>query len=313
MKKIIIVVLCISSLHLHAQNTFPSTGNVGIGTISPVVPLEVNGELKWHGHNAGNPRSLQIGYSGGNYGGIGYNIGYTTYTGIFNRPLIDKSSYLEFWHGGFRFYGTSNGSAASDVSLNGGGSNLNLFATIADDGSFGLGTASPQYKLDVHGDARFTQFLHLTSDNQEIQFYRGGSLYGYLWSSARGLHWGKGSESTSINVNNDGNIGIGILETQGYKLAVAGSIIAESVKVKLRRAWPDYVFEKGYHVQSIKEVEEFIKRNGHLPEIPPRAEIEAEGLELGEINSRLLKKIEELTLYIIDIEKRLKRIENNKK
>ncbi len=101
----------------------------------------------------------------------------------------------------------------------------------------------------------------------------------------------------------NGNMAIGTLDSKGYKLAVAGSMIAESVKIKLQSAWPDYIFNKDYKILSIDDIEAYIKTNHHLPEIPSASDVEKTGLDLGVINTKLLQKIEELTLYIIDLRK----------
>jgi hypothetical protein len=85
-----------------------------------------------------------------------------------------------------------------------------------------------------------------------------------------------------------------------YKLAVGGKIIAEEIEVKLHQDWPDFVFNKDYLLMSLKDLARFINRNGHLPEIPSSNEIKInDGIPLGEMQSKLLKKIEELTLYIL--------------
>jgi len=101
----------------------------------------------------------------------------------------------------------------------------------------------------------------------------------------------------------NGNLAIGTTDPRGYKLAVAGNMIAESVKVQLKSAWPDYVFKDDYKFTSLQETEKHIKEKGHLPGIPSAAEVKLEGIDLGEMNGRLLKKIEEMTLQMIDMNK----------
>jgi len=96
------------------------------------------------------------------------------------------------------------------------------------------------------------------------------------------------------------NIGIGTSNTQGYKLAVAGDIITEKVKVATQSNWPDYVFDENYNLQNLQQLEKYIKTHGHLPNIPDAETIKEEGLDLGEMNAKLLEKIEELSLYIIE-------------
>ena len=107
-----------------------------------------------------------------------------------------------------------------------------------------------------------------------------------------------------------GNTLIGTTADHGYKLAVGGNMIAEQVKVKLQATgWPDYVFGPSYRLPSLQQTEAFIKANGHLPEIPSAKQVEKEGLDLGGNQALLLKKIEELTLHLIEINKKVEKLE----
>ncbi len=112
-------------------------------------------------------------------------------------------------------------------------------------------------------------------------------------------------DSCSIIFCNSGNVGIGTNDTKGYKLAVAGKVIAEEIKVSLIENWPDFVFEKNYELNTIKSLEHFININGHLPGIPSKNDVIETGIYLGEMDSKLLMKIEELTLYIIEMNKKI--------
>ena len=107
------------------------------------------------------------------------------------------------------------------------------------------------------------------------------------------------------------NIGIGTTDTQGFRLAVSGNIVAEEIKVALESDWPDYVFKVDYELPNLMEVEKFIQKNGHLIDIPSEAEVKASGILIGEMNAKLLKKIEELTLYTIEQDKKLKKLEDD--
>jgi hypothetical protein len=90
----------------------------------------------------------------------------------------------------------------------------------------------------------------------------------------------------------------------GYNLAVVGSILAEGVTVKLQSSgWPDFVFENTYILPTLKEVEQHIKDNGYLIDMPSSKDVETNGINLGEMNIKLLQKIEELTLYVIQQQK----------
>lgn len=104
----------------------------------------------------------------------------------------------------------------------------------------------------------------------------------------------------------NGNIAINTNDTKGYKFAVNGSAIATSVTVKLNNVWPDYVFKPSYQLPPLSEVKTYIDQHQHLPEIPSEQEIAKDGQDLGEMNKLLLKKVEELTLYLIEKDKEVK-------
>ena len=86
---------------------------------------------------------------------------------------------------------------------------------------------------------------------------------------------------------------------EGYMLAVDGKAIVEELVVELEGQWPDYVFEEGYKLPSLAETEKYIREHKHLPGVPTAEEVKANGLNLGESNAILLKKVEELTLLLI--------------
>jgi len=94
-----------------------------------------------------------------------------------------------------------------------------------------------------------------------------------------------------------------------HLLFVAGGITAEEVKVKLNTNWPDYVFDESYKLLPLSDIENFIRQNKHLPQVPSQAIVQQEGIDLGAMDAILLKKIEELTLYIIEQDKRIKELE----
>ena len=101
---------------------------------------------------------------------------------------------------------------------------------------------------------------------------------------------------------NSGVVGIGTLTPDAaYKLSVNGKVRAKEIKVEA--GWSDFVFAEGYELMSLTSLEKFIKRNRHLPDIPSEAEVSENGVAIGEMHSKLLQKIEELTLYVLDLHK----------
>ncbi|MFK7748753.1 MAG: hypothetical protein AB8B65_10200 [Kordia sp.] len=105
-----------------------------------------------------------------------------------------------------------------------------------------------------------------------------------------------------INTNQLPN-SVGGANTSAYSLYVKGGILTEEVRV--RTGWADYVFDADYELLPITEVESFIKENGHLPNVPSEKQVEAQGVELGDITRIQQEKIEELTLYIIKLQKQV--------
>ena len=124
--------------------------------------------------------------------------------------------------------------------------------------------------------------------------------------------WFNGSSSES-----NGKIYIGSNATYpnvtgNYKLYVEGGILTEKVKVAMRSTanWADYVFEKNYDLMPLKKVEEYINKNKHLPGIVSAEELSKKGLDLAEMQAKQMEKIEELTLYIIEQNKKLEKQNN---
>jgi len=112
------------------------------------------------------------------------------------------------------------------------------------------------------------------------------------------------------NLPPSGNVGIGTSQIPaGFKLAVNGKIICEEVKVKLYSTWPDFVFKPDYKLMPLHELKKFINQNKHLPEIPSAAEVEESGNNLGAMVTILLQKVEEQTLYTIQQNERIEKLE----
>jgi len=285
-----------------------NTGRVGIGTNSPSFMLDVNGDFRL----------------GANTGGTAYSIGFTRSAGA-------------------QLYGTTTTGLALGGDVSG------IDAVFLPNGNVGIGTTNPGYKLDIQngsvnigtganiayragsylsmGNMSYTNTPYIafnafltTSDiatgkNLFTPNYNAGAgLVIRGEGGGSGLHfyqknYSNGTAPYDINsftevltLTSAGTIGIGTTSTGIHKLAVDGSIGARKVKVN-QTGWADFVFHPDYELPSLQEVEKYIKANQHLPEIPSAAEVEKEGLDLGEMDKKLLRKIEELTLYIIKQQK----------
>ncbi|HEX8576838.1 MAG TPA: hypothetical protein VF677_11145 [Flavobacterium sp.] len=111
-----------------------------------------------------------------------------------------------------------------------------------------------------------------------------------------------GTGGSKMTLTDNGNVGIGTVNP-AYKLDVIGTIRAREVKVNLQGA--DFVFEDGYRLMPLNELEKFVKQNKHLPEIAPAKEMQEKGSDLGNLSVQLLQKIEELTLHAIEQNKKM--------
>ncbi|MFV1883205.1 MAG: hypothetical protein ACMZ7B_01750 [Balneola sp.] len=161
------------------------------------------------------------------------------------------------------------------------------------------------------------QFDYNTDYNDNIYIASGGNTaitnqQAIIVSESKGFivgrsgidttNWDSGLSRTDFMVNRDGKVGIGTTNPD-QALTVKGKIHSEEVIVDLNVPGPDYVFEEDYALPSLSEIEAFIKANKHLPEIPSAKEMEENGIILGEMNMLLLKKMEEMTLYMIEFRK----------
>lgn len=136
--------------------------------------------------------------------------------------------------------------------------------------------------------------LHLQPQLDVMAYYRGVSI-GYPANSD--VPYGVGLAVA-------GNVGIGTT-TPLAKLSVNGNILATEIKIKTNIEVPDYVFDPNYQLPKLATIEDYVKKHRHLPEIPSAAEIQKEGIDLTQMNLSLLKKVEELTLHLIEKEKQL--------
>jgi hypothetical protein len=150
----------------------------------------------------------------------------------------------------------------------------------------------------VAGDLKNGLLLYNT-DSSLFQYYNGSAWNSVGNGSGSGARWLFSTSTNGTVYDSLDNIAIGTSDAKGYKLAVNGAAIFNTVKVKPTGSWPDYVFRKGYQLPGLGELEQYIQKYGHLPGVVAAREAEKNGVDVGENQAMLLKKVEELTLYII--------------
>jgi hypothetical protein len=288
--KIALILLTTFPIALNAQtwsgttpgNIYYNSGNVGIGTSTPNAKLHIpDGAAIIGGNTTVNPTHLNSSLVV-----ISKDNNNTTYPLYVGQPTGSDI----FW-------------------LKGNGNGFFL-------GNVGLGTATPNAKLHipngtaiVGGDASFNpaglnySVAIQSKDNQDTTypFYVGQP-------SGADIFWLKGNGNGYFL----GQVGIGTTNPDA-KLTVAGDIHSREVKVTVN-AGADFVFNDNYALRPLNEIEKFVKENKHLPDIEPAKTMEENGIELGKMDIKLLQKIEELTLYMIDFKKEMESLkEENQK
>ena len=137
-----------------------------------------------------------------------------------------------------------------------------------------------------------------------LRFHQGNAYWGQIRMNQDGFHFTHGSSFAYKKVYT-GELVVTGSSRFTQKMIVEDDIESQKVKVTATPgSFPDYVFKKDYRLRSIEQLEEFINKNGHLPNIPTAKEVQTSGQDLGLIQQKLLEKIEELTLYVIDLEKK---------
>lgn len=331
MKKTILLLAILTASHFfsHAQTTntypFPASGSVGIGTTTPATTLDVVGGGRFSGNaQPASGTGTEVFYSGG-----------SGYIQAFNRtavtfvPMNIQGSTIGF---------SNTGVASTNPNLLISGGNVGIgtpsFLTVNASATL-FPSAVP--KLDIVTNTSSTTYSELVSIRHSVIGSDAVSRQlGLIFKLSNESSTGESNKmggmlvessqvyanypSLSLLTNNvrrltissSGNVGIGttdnanwMLQSSPYILNVNGSAIATSMVVKLNTNWPDYVFTPSYLLPKLADIKTYIDEYHHLPEMPSAEDVTKQGLNLGETDRLLTKKVEELTLYLIDKDKQL--------
>lgn len=294
MKKTAILLLIAISFAFNAtsQNVSPSNANWGIGTgASPGAKLHINTSNDFDMNNC------QFNYN------PGLMIQHNKYGGACSTPVTGTPSDMFL----IRTYDFNQMP----------GSQFNTIMKVDNTGKIGLGmNPDPAYSkfsvqmgenAYVKSTLQVSKNLHINSGSLTIpQLY---TLNGYRFAV------NSGNSKMGGDVDIDGKVSIGTLKADApynnYMLSVDGDIISKRNVVQTAN-WADYVFDEDYALPSLDYVDSYIAENNHLPEMPSEAEVTKNGLDVGEMLKMQQQKIEELTLYIIEMNKKISKLESGK-
>ncbi|MBL7726274.1 MAG: hypothetical protein JNM68_01240, partial [Dinghuibacter sp.] len=251
-------------------------GLVGIGTADPTTSLTINGTnpMIQMNNQASEKGFIQV--SGSDFK-IGTNQANTTGNFIIRTQGVDRFRMNQFGEAVF-----SDNIADHELTLETGSPAIGFSNNTL---------ANAQINLLANNDFKFSK--NATNGGRIILHNSSNIANSYALYLTTGGHL---------------NFGTGLSPT-GYRASVEGKVIATDFVTLSIANWPDYVFAEQYHLRSISELKNYIQQHKHLPNIPPAAEMEKNGIQLGEMTRKLVEKLEEQALYIIQLEERLEKLE----
>lgn len=326
------------SQQLLSDNIYFNDGFVGIGDVTPDYPLDVEADA---------PSCVRVSNS---YTGASSSFG--VFSNVINTASGSKYGFYSQVGNGGESHTNNLYGLYSYISSAASGTHYGVYADVigADDyaiygynpsgwaGYFNgegvflknlsIGSELPLGMLNVHDPVNERAEMYITpvatssGDTSSLFFAEDNDgTFGMYWLYSGFADemqlFGKANANTygpHLRVKrNNGFIALGDDFATGYRLSVDGKVACEEVRVELSEAWPDYVFSDDYDLMPLADLQAFIETHNHLPGIPSAEEVEESGLEVGEGQRMLVEKIEELTLYILELRAELETLKSEMK
>jgi hypothetical protein len=262
----------------------------------------------------------------------GFTLNNSAVKGI-NTSAINGKRYGGYFESNNSFSVAGNNIGVSAIAKNGYDGNIGLYAAAGNNnlGSWAAHFATGHVKIDntlsINTTPSATSMLEASKvDTKNGAFFYMPSIGKNNWLYIGKVNPADKDDFIGLEINTESTPSQRALEVHGrstfydkvginttivpssYSLAVNGFIIAEELRIQNSTLWPDYVFDEKYKLKPLSDVSDFIQKNKHLPEVPSAKTVENEGIVMGEMQKTLLKKIEELTLYIIDQQKQIDKL-----
>jgi len=312
-------------------------GSLGIGGIAPLEKLHVNGSIR--GNLTAGALRVQTDYGTVDIGPLNGAFAHI-YTDlprfIFNKPVFSITGNFNSYASTNLTFNTHETPRMTVLSSNG---NVGIGTTapttkldvaavngegirigkVGDTGNLSvpLGALTTQYNIDFTGYRDIAQ-NQIGARISALRFnvYQANAAYVQstglaFYTNASGVNTGSTDLQERMRISPNGKVSIGTTDvdnTPNVLLTVKGTIHTKEVVVDLNAPLADYVFDSTYKLMPLNQVEQYVKTNSHLPEIPSAGDITKNGLNMGEMQNKLLQKVEELTLYVIEQQKQIEEL-----